>query len=88
VPFTLAPVVAELQFCGGLFQPKWTIGLKERMIAQSSDIPDPDGVTREFPLCFSSTGSESGALVLGALPRTEAHPTATPRPRKRTKGRQ
>jgi hypothetical protein len=88
VPFTLAPVVAELQFCGGLFQPKWTIGLKERMIAQSSDIPDPDGVTREFPLCFSSTGSESGALVLGALPRTVAHPAATPGPRKRTKERQ
>src|SRR5262249_6727515 len=43
VPFTLAPAVAELQFCGGLLQPKWTIGLKERTFAQSSDISDPDG---------------------------------------------
>lgn len=87
-PFTLAPAVAELQFCGGLLQPNWTIGLKDRTIAQSSDIPDPAGVTREFPLCFSGTGPEPAALVLGTLPRPGAHPAATPRQRKRIKGRQ
>ena len=86
VPFTLAPAVAELQFCGALFQSNWTIGLKERTIAESSDIPDPDGVTREFPLCFSGTPLESATLLLGSLPRPEAHPTATP-PNKGTKAR-
>jgi hypothetical protein len=88
VPFTLAPVVAELQFRGALFQPNWTIGLKERTIAQSSDVPDPSGVIREFPLCFSGTPSERATLLLGSLPRAEAHPAATPRPTKRTKGRE
>jgi len=87
-PFTLAPAVGELQFCGALFQPNWTLGLKERTTAQSSDVPDPDGVTREFPLCFSGTEAESAALVLGILPRPVLHPTATPRPRKRTTERQ
>ncbi len=87
VPFTLAPAVAELQFCGGLLQPNWTIGLKERTIIQSSDIADPDGVTREFPLCFSRTTLERTTLLLGALPLPKEHPEATPVPTKRTKGR-
>jgi len=80
VPFTLTPAVAELQFSGALLQPNWTIGLKERNIVQSSDGPDSDGVTREFPLCFSD--SSMGTLLLGSLPRAEAHPAATPRPKK------
>ncbi|HEV3098726.1 MAG TPA: hypothetical protein VGY75_03315, partial [Candidatus Udaeobacter sp.] len=84
VPFTLAPAVAELQFCGALFQPNWTIALKERAIAEYSDIPDPDGVTREFPVCSSANPLESATLLLGSLPRPEAHPTATPL-NKRTK---
>jgi hypothetical protein len=88
VPFTLAPAVAELWFCGGLFQSNWSIGLKERTIAQSPDFPGPIGVTREFPLCFAGPGPAPAALVLGALPRLEAGPVATPRPKKRTKGRQ
>jgi hypothetical protein len=87
-PFTLAPVVAELQASGALFQPNWTVGLKERTTAQSYDVPDPVGLTLEFPLCFSSTEPDSAALVLGILPRPELHPTATPRPRKRTTERQ
>jgi hypothetical protein len=87
VPFTLAPAVAELQFCGALFQPNWTIGLKERTIAQSSGVPDPNGVTREFPLCFSGSSPEKATLLLGALPRAEAQAAATPRPKKRTTGR-
>src|SRR5438132_801799 len=87
VPFTLAPAVAELQFRGSLFQSDWTIGLKERTIAGSSDIPDPDGVTRKFPLCFSSNPLETATLLLGSLPRSEAHPATTP-PKKGTKARQ
>jgi autotransporter translocation and assembly factor TamB len=87
VPFTLAPVVAELQFRGGLSQPNWTIGLQERTIAQSFDTPDPNGVSREFPLCFSGAGPERATLVLGALPRPEALP-ATARQKKGTKPRQ
>jgi hypothetical protein len=85
VPFTLAPAVAELQFRGGLFQSTWSVGLKERTTAQSFYTPDPNGVSREFPLCFSGAGPEQATLVLGALPRSEAHPTATPRPKKSTK---
>src|SRR6266498_753409 len=83
-PFTLAPAVAELQFCGALFQPNWTIGLKERTIAESSDIPDPDGITREFPLCFSGNALERATLLLGSLPRPDTQPAATPRSKKRT----
>jgi hypothetical protein len=88
VPFTLAPAVAELQFCGALFQPNWTISLKERTIGESSDVADPEGVTREYPLCFSGTPLERATLLLGSLPRPEAQATATPRPRKRTTRRQ
>ncbi len=88
VPFTLAPAVAELQFRGTLFQPNWTVSLKERTIAPFSDIPDPSGVTREFPLCFSNNPSERGTLLLGSLPRAEAHPAATPRPKKRATRRE
>ena len=88
VPFILAPAVAELQFCGALFQPNWTIGLKERTIAESSDIPDSAGVTREFPLCFSGNPLQSATLLLGLLPQPEAHPAATPQPKKRTARRQ
>jgi hypothetical protein len=88
VPFTLAPAVAELEFHGGLFQPNWTIGLKDRSIAQSFYTPDPNGVSRKFPLCFPGAGPERSKLVLAALPRPEAHPVATPRPRKRTTRRQ
>jgi len=87
VPFTLAPAVAELEFRGGLFQPNWTIGLKDRAIARSFYTPDANGVSREFPLCFSGAGPEQAKLVLAALPRADAHPVATPRPRKRTNKR-
>src|SRR6266550_2548022 len=87
VPFTLAPTVAELEFRGGLFQPNWTIGLKDGSI-QSFYTPDPNGVNRKFPLCFSGAGPGRAKLVLAGLPRPEAHPVATPRPKKRTNRRQ
>ena len=35
VAIALAPAVAEIEFRGGLFQSGWTIGLKERVSAQS-----------------------------------------------------
>lgn len=88
VPFTLAPTVAELQFRGALFQPNWTIALKERMVAESSVVPDPHGIIREFPLCLSGSSLKSAPLLLGALPRLGTHPAATPRPKKRTAGRE
>jgi hypothetical protein len=88
VPFSLAPAVAELQFCGALFQPNWTVGLKERTIAQSSDIQDPDSVTREFPLCFAGTSLNRATLLLGSLPRRQAQAAVTPRQKKRTTERQ
>jgi len=84
VPFSLAPAVAELQFRGGFFQPDWIISLKERTIAESSDISDPDGVTRKFPLCSSSNPLQSATLLLGSLPQPEVHPAATPHPKERT----
>src|SRR5262249_9162380 len=83
VGFTLAPAVAELQFRGGFFRTNWTIGLKERTIAESSGIPDPNALTWEFPLCFSGASLEKATLLLGTLQQPEAHPKATPRPRKR-----
>jgi hypothetical protein len=87
VQFSLAPAIAELEFRGGLFQANWTISLQERTIGHSSDTPYPNGVRREFPLCFSSTGPEQTTLVLGALPRPKALP-ATGREKKRTKVRE
>jgi hypothetical protein len=87
-PFTLAPAVAELQFCGGIFQSNWTVGLKERTIGQSSDIPNPDDVTRELPFCSSVTSLERATLLLGSLPRPQALPAATPRRAKQKTERQ
>jgi hypothetical protein len=88
VPFTLAPTVAELQFCGALFQPNWTISLKEGTIAQAPDISGLDGVTREFPICFPSSPLERSTLLLGSLPRSQAQAAATPRPKKRATERE
>jgi hypothetical protein len=87
VPFTMAPTVTELEFCGGLFQSAWTIALKEHTSVQFPGASNPSGITREFPLCFSGAGLERGALLLGALPRPEARPAA-PRTKKRARGRQ
>src|SRR5206468_4163745 len=58
VTVTLAPVVAELEFRGRLFQSDWTIGLREQTSTQSFTILNLNGIVRQFPLCFSvlSTG--------------------------------
>ncbi|HEY2569515.1 MAG TPA: hypothetical protein VGI25_09370 [Candidatus Udaeobacter sp.] len=88
VPFTFAPPIGELQFHGGLFQSNWKVGLKERTMAQSFYTPDPNGLSREFPLCFATPGPEQSVLVLGVLPTLNAHSPETPHPAKRGKGSQ
>jgi len=75
VPFTLAPAVAELEFCGGLFQPNWTIGLKDRTIGQSFYTPDPNGVSREFPLCFSGAGTGTNKISAGSPSTARSAPS-------------
>jgi hypothetical protein len=88
VPFTFAPPIGELQFHGGLFQSNWKVGLKERAMAQSFYTPDPNGLSREFPLCFAAPGPERSILVLGVLPTPNAHSPEAPHPAKRGKGSQ
>jgi hypothetical protein len=83
---TLAPAVAELEFCGGLFQSDWTIELKERASSQSFGTSTLNGDTRKFPLCFSGTDAKGKPLLLGAPPRSEARREPI-RPKKRAKGR-
>ena len=85
-PFTLAPAVAEVQFCGGLYQPDWIVALKEHPVTQSIGAADPNEVTREFPLCFQSAAANSSPLVLGTSPRS-AQASATPPRRKPTSER-
>ena len=85
-PFTLAPAVAEVQFCGGLYQPDWIVALKEHPVTQSIGAADPNEVTREFPLCFQSAATNSSPLVLGTSPRS-AQASATPPRRKPTSER-
>jgi hypothetical protein len=85
-PFTLAPAVAELQFCGGLYEPDWIVALKEHPVTQSIGAADPNEVTREFPLCFQSAATNSSPLVLGTSPRS-AQASATPPRRKPTSER-
>jgi len=84
VTVTLAPVVAELEFRGRLFQSDWTIGLREQTSTQSFTIFDLNGIVREFPLCFSGLSTEEKTLLLGVPARPEAR-LETVRPKKRTK---
>ena len=73
---TLAPAVTEFEFCGGLFQPGWTVSLHESTGLESSAMSDPDGVARNLPLCLS-TSSEEKTLLLGGLPRPETRGETT-----------
>ncbi len=82
VTIALAPAVAEIEFRGALFQPGWTIGLKERIGAQSFGVLDLNGTARKFPLCFSSPTAAEKTLLLGTPARPEARPE-TIRPKKR-----
>ncbi len=84
VTVTLAPVVAELEFRGRLFQSDWTIGLREQTSTQSFTILNLNGTVREFPLCFSGLSTEEKTLLLGVPARPEAR-LETVRPKKRTK---
>lgn len=82
VAIAFAPAVAEIEFRGGLFQSGWTIGLKERISAQSFAALDPNETARKFPLCSSSTTATEKTLFLGAPARPEAR-RETIRPKKR-----
>jgi autotransporter translocation and assembly factor TamB len=78
VSIALAPAVAEMEFRGGLFQSGWTIGLKERISAQSFGALDRNETVRKFPLCFSSTTAAEKTLFLGAPGRPEARRETAP----------
>jgi hypothetical protein len=80
---SLAPVVGELEFRGGLFQSPWTISVKEDSSTPLFGVSNPASLARNFPLCLG-TSPEEKTLLLGALPRTEAAPGA---PAKRQKKR-
>jgi autotransporter translocation and assembly factor TamB len=84
VAIALAPAVAEIELRGGLFQSGWTVGLKERISAQSFGALDPNETARTFPLCSSSTNAEEKTLFLGAPGRPAAR-RETIRPKKRKK---
>jgi hypothetical protein len=84
VAIALAPAVAEIEFRGGLFQSGWTIGLKERITAQSFAALDPNETARKFPLCSSRTTAEEKTLFLGAPGRPAARRETAP-PKKRGK---
>jgi hypothetical protein len=82
---TLAPIVAEFDLRGGLFQSHWTISLHEETGLQSLAVSDPGGGAREFPLCLG-TSPEEKTLVIGAPPRLQAG-GATPRPKRQEEPR-
>jgi hypothetical protein len=73
VTIPLAPAITEAEIRGGLFQSGWTIGLNERIGAQSVGALDPDGTNRKFPLCSSGANAEGTTLFLGAPARPEPH---------------
>ena len=81
VAATLAPVIAELEFRGGLFQSDWTMDLKEPMGIESNGALILNKTARKLPLCLG-TGPDEKTLLLGAHPRPEPV-----KPRKRAKRR-
>jgi hypothetical protein len=70
VAVTLAPVVAELEFRGGLFRADWTMNLKEPVGIQSNGALILNETARKLPLCLG-TGPDEKTLLLGAHPRPE-----------------
>ncbi|PYL61307.1 MAG: hypothetical protein DMF24_07540 [Verrucomicrobia bacterium] len=74
----LAPAVGELEFRGSLFQSPWTISVKEDSSSPLLGVSNPADLARNFPLCLG-TGAEEKTLLLGALPRTEVAPEASPK---------
>jgi len=81
VAATLAPVIAELEFRGGLFQSDWTMNLKEPMGIESNGALVLNKTARKLPLCLGTSPDEK-TLLLGAHPRPEPV-----KPRKRAKRR-
>jgi hypothetical protein len=82
---TLAPAVAEFEFCGSLFESNWTVSFKESIGIESLAVSGPDGGARKVPLC-PGAGAEKKTLLLGALPRPDA-PRETAQPKKQEKRR-
>src|SRR5262249_40805621 len=69
----LAPAATELEFRGPLFQPGWSVSLKEEISSQFSIVSTFDAAKRTFPLCFGR-GPEVETLLLGAVPRASVAP--------------
>jgi hypothetical protein len=78
----LAPAVTELEFRGALFEPGWSVRLKEEMGSQHLSTSMSGGGSRIFPLCLG-TGLEEKTLLLGVIPRAEAAPLTRPKKRKK-----
>jgi hypothetical protein len=78
----LAPAATELEFRGPLLQSGWSVKLKEEIASQFSIVSTPDSTERTFPLCIG-TGPEEKTLLLGAMPRAEVTPQASPKEREK-----
>jgi hypothetical protein len=78
----LAPAATELEFRGPLLQSGWSVKLKEEIASQFSIVSTPDSTERTFPLCIG-TGPEEKTLLLGAVPRAEVTPQASPKEREK-----
>jgi hypothetical protein len=80
----LAPAATELEFRGALFEPGWSVNLKEEMNDQPFSTSTSDTASRTFPICVGA-GLEEKTLLFGSIPRGEAASVA--RPKKREKPR-
>jgi hypothetical protein len=82
VALPLAPEATELDFRGGLFEPGWSVSVKEQNAIEPFNSSLPESTTRTLPLCFG-TGPEEKPLSLGVVPRTEGASKARPKKLKR-----
>ncbi len=65
---TLAPIVTELEFRGGVFRSDWTMNLKEPVGIESNGALILNETARTLPLCLGG-GPDEKTLLLGAHPR-------------------
>ena len=77
---TLAPVVTELEFRGGVFRSGWTMNLKEPLGIESDGALILNKTARTLPLCLGA-GPDEKTLLLGAHPRPK--PVKPQKPTKR-----
>ncbi|HEY3661205.1 MAG TPA: hypothetical protein VGK91_08275, partial [Candidatus Udaeobacter sp.] len=78
VALPLAPATTELEFRGPLFQPGWSVSLKEEIDSEFSIVPTSDIAERIFPFCFG-VGPEEKRLLLGATARAQVGPKENPK---------